>query len=137
MPHDVSEEAGAARRGRILLVEDNEAANKGLARLLEASGFEVTTVLDGESALRALATSPPPDILLTDMQLPDLDGRELALRARQLEPPPRIVLITGWDLEPLPSLRAAWGIDWVLTKPLDMSTLLDTLSRPPPADRGS
>jgi CheY-like chemotaxis protein len=88
MPNEFSEESGATRRGRILLVEDNEAASRGLARLLEAQGFEVTTVSDGESALRALDASPPPDVLLTDMQLPDLDGRELALHARQLAPSP-------------------------------------------------
>lgn len=66
---------------------------------MEASGYTVTAVVDGASALRVMASELPPDYLLTDMQLPDLDGREVALRARQLKPPPTVALITGWDLE--------------------------------------
>ena len=97
----------------MLLVEDNEAASKGLAKLLEAHGFEVTTAIDGRDRAAALATGRPPDFLLTDLQLPDLDGREVARQARQLVPPPRVVLITGWDFEPEDGDPAAWGIDWV------------------------
>lgn len=113
-------------RPRILLVEDNEAAGQGLARLLEASGYEVTSVITGERALRSLAEAPP-DFLLTDLQLPDIDGRELALHARQLSPPPHIVLITGWDVEDDPTAFASWGVDRLLIKPLDVTSLLATL----------
>ena len=115
---------------RILLVEDNLAANKGLARLLEARGFAVTTAADGTSALRELTSGTPPDFLLSDVQLPDLDGRDLAQHARRLVPPPRIVLITGWDLGPLPGEQALWGVDRVLTKPIDMQLLIEALTAP-------
>ena len=114
---------------RVLLVEDNEAASKGMARLLEAYGFEVITACDGASALKALATGRPPDFLLTDMQLPDLDGREVARQARQLSPPPRTALITGWDFEGDED-SSAWGIDWVLTKPVDFQDLIAKLRLP-------
>ncbi|MFO0907767.1 MAG: response regulator [Isosphaeraceae bacterium] len=96
-PLESSGTAGTTRV-RILLVEDNEAASKGLARLLEASGYDVTSATTGEEALAHLQGSPP-DFLLTDLQLPDIDGRELALKARELSPPPRVILITGWDVE--------------------------------------
>jgi CheY-like chemotaxis protein len=119
---------------RVLLVEDNEAAGKGLAKLLQAQGFEVTTVRDGAAALALLASGAPPDVLLTDMQLPDIDGREVARQARLLVPPPRTVLITGWDIEPEHDDTASWGIDWVLTKPVDINELLEKLAQPlPPA----
>lgn len=114
-------------RGRILLVEDNEAAGRGLARLLQAQGYEVTTVLNGVDALRALSAGPPPDILLTDMQLPDMDGREVARHARFLVPPPRAFLITGWDLEVGPQETASWGIDRIITKPVDLPALVAAL----------
>src|SRR5215213_10576713 len=100
-----------ARRPRVLLVEDNDAASKGLAKLLAAMGYDVAVVLDGASALEALRTGPPPDFVLTDMRLPDLDGREVARTARQLVPPPRIALITGWDLDPTLHDTSFWGID--------------------------
>ncbi len=121
-----SDPAPLARR-RILLVEDNDAACRGLSRLLEASGFEVTTRHDGQSALEVLEAEAPPDFVLTDLQLPDLDGREVARIARQLIPTPRIVLITGWDLDPETDDYASWGIDWVFAKPLDSRSLIDRL----------
>src|SRR4051812_17536182 len=78
------------RGRRVLLVEDNEEAARGLARLLEVQGFVVTTVFNGQSALEALASGEPPDFVLTDLQLPDLDGLEVALHARKLSPTPYI-----------------------------------------------
>ena len=80
---------GASPARRVLLVEDNVAASKGMTKLLEAYGFEVTTAYDGASALEALATGRPPDFVLTDLQLPDLDGREVARQAPARAPPPR------------------------------------------------
>src|SRR5581483_6038996 len=90
-PHD------APGRPRVLLVEDNDAASKGLARLLESEGFAVSPAPDGLSAVRALQTEPPFDFLLTDLRLPDLDGREVARIAREQPAPLFIALITGWD----------------------------------------
>ena len=72
---------------RILLVDDNEASQRGLARFLEAEGYAVTLAFDGTSALEALEAGPPPDFVLTDLRLPDLDGREVARPARRLVPP--------------------------------------------------
>lgn len=117
----------SARPERILVVEDNDAACKGLSKFLIAMGYEVQVVIDGASALEALRTGPPPDFVLTDLRLPDFDGREVALSARQLVPPPRVGLITGWDLERDENDRVAWGIDWVFAKPLDVNQLLAKL----------
>jgi DNA-binding response OmpR family regulator len=124
-------------RLRVLLVEDNDAASRGLARLLEAWGYDVTVSHDGTSALRSLETAPPPDFVLTDLRLPDIDGREIAQHARRLVPPPRIALITGWDLETeFPDYYESWGIDWVFPKPLDMTSLIARLRESHPQDKG-
>jgi DNA-binding response OmpR family regulator len=116
-----------AHRPRVLLVEDNDAAGRGLSKILAALGYEVAIVFDGVSALEALRRPPPPDFLLTDLRLPDLDGREIALFASQLAPSPHIALITGWDLDRDLLERASWGIDWVFTKPLDVQELVSKL----------
>lgn len=131
-------------RPRILLVEDNDAASKGLERLLASLGYEVTVVFDGASALGALKVYPPPDFLLTDLRLPDLDGREVAVAAHQLVPRPRVALITGWDLDSAQHETDSWGIDWVFPKPLDIHRLVATLRQssaqaagpPPPTQTG-
>ncbi len=112
---------------RVLLVEDNDAASKGLAKILRVLGYDVTVVLDGSSALKHLRTSPAPDFLLTDLRLPDLDGREIARFASQLKQAPRIALITGWDLADEPGELSEWGIDWVFPKPLNVHELVSTL----------
>jgi two-component system cell cycle response regulator CpdR len=113
--------------GRILLVEDNCAASQGLARLLEAWGFHVTVTHDGTSALRALESTPPPDFVLTDLLLPDVDGREIARHAHSLEPTPRIALITGWDIDPEQEDFRSCGIDWIFSKPVDATSLITRL----------
>jgi CheY-like chemotaxis protein len=116
---------------RILLVDDNEATQRGLARFLEAEGYEVTLAFDGTTALEVLESGPPPDFVLTDLRLPDLDGRELARSARQLVPPPRVALITGWDLDPDVDSPDAWGIEWYFQKPLNVRDLIEKLREAP------
>ena len=64
---------GAGRR--LLLVDDNEATRTALTRFLELKGYTVIAAADGTTALAALAESPPPDYVLTDLQLPDIDDR--------------------------------------------------------------
>lgn len=122
-------------RPRVLLVEDDSAAGRGLCRLLEAQGFAVTVVGDGSSALTALRDGPSPDFVLTDLQLPDVDGREVARFAHGLDPTPRIALITGWDLDLSADQCAELGIDWVLPKPIYVPDLVALMSEPkrPPA----
>lgn len=118
------------RRPRVLLVDDHDLGRRTLARLLEALGFDVTSVVDGTSALEALRTAPEPDYVLTDVRLPDFDGREVVHAARQLVPTPRIALITGWDIEPGEPDRI--GVDWVFLKPVNIQDLVAKLQEAPP-----
>jgi DNA-binding response OmpR family regulator len=127
MSTDTTPPAEGDSRHRILLVEDNAMASRGLARLLEACGFDVTVKHDGTSALRALDLDPAPDFVLTDWLLPDLDGREIARHAQTLRPTPRIALITGWDLDSELADYKSWGIDWIFPKPLDAYGLISRL----------
>ena len=83
--------------------------------------------LDGTSALEALRQAPPPDFVLTDLLLPDLDGREVAREARGSSPAPTIALITGWVGRPRPGRERAWGVDYVFLKPLNVRELLELL----------
>lgn len=115
---------------RVLLVEDDNAAGRGLGRLLEAEGYAVAVVRDGSAALAALREGPLPDFILTDLQLPDLDGRDVARFARTLVPAPRVAVITGWDLDLSAADCAELGIEWVLPKPLYVPDLIARLSEP-------
>ncbi len=66
------------------MVDDHEVGRRSLARLLEALGYEVTAVKDGESAIAAMERDPRFDYVLTDLRLPDLDGREVVQAAHRL-----------------------------------------------------
>jgi hypothetical protein len=67
---------------RVLLVDDEAAITGNLAPLLERAGFAVTVASDGEEALRQ-AGAFNPDLIITDVLMPRMDGRELLRRLRQ------------------------------------------------------
>ena len=119
---------------RLLLVDDNAEGRRALARLLELYGFEVTAVADGASALAALGDSPPPDVVLTDLILPDIDGREIARIARDLVPTPAVVMITGWDFGSDLIDHPGPGVDLVFLKPLNVGDLVAKLNEVRPAE---
>ncbi len=118
-------EAGSKRR--ILIVEDNEAAGIGLTQLLRNQGFEVTNVCDGAAAIEVLASGIRHDFLLIDLRLPDFDGRELAIQARLLSPSSHVLLMTGWDFDSGTDNPLKWGIERVISKPIDINVLLKVL----------
>ena len=130
MTNDTQDEINPGPRPRVLLVDDHDVGRKSLAKLLEALGYDVTAVNDGTSALEAMKTSTKPDYVLTDVRLPDFDGREIVHVARKIVPLPRIALITGWDVEPDEPARL--GIDWVFLKPLNVQELVAKLQQAPP-----
>jgi len=122
-----SDFASGASDGRILLVDDNAPARNALTRILKREGYEVIAVADGRSAIDALTHGPAPAVVLTDMMLPDLDGRELGRRAAQLVPRPLVILLTGWSHEIEGEDLISWGIDLMFLKPVDLKGLLSTL----------
>ena len=127
------------RTKQLLLVDDNLEGRRALARLMEFYGFAVTAVGNAAEALAILAQSPPPDVLMTDLLLPDMDGREIARVADRTVPRPLVIVITGWDFGQDPDERAQWGIDHVFYKPINMAELVATVSGndPPTASKSS
>ncbi|WP_435006730.1 response regulator [Tundrisphaera lichenicola] len=114
-------------RRRVLLVDDHEAGRKALSRLLTVAGFDVVDVNDATSAFAALRDDVGFDFVVTDLRLPDFDGRDVVLAARNLVPPPRISLMTGWDIDPDESDRM--GVEWVFLKPINVHEMVDKLRK--------
>ena len=75
----------AAERRQVLVVEDEPHLCGGLRRLLELEGYPVFTAGDGETALE-LAGDRSPDVILLDLVLPGIDGREVGRKVRELSP---------------------------------------------------
>jgi DNA-binding NarL/FixJ family response regulator len=83
---------------RVVIVDDHAAFRDSAAALLEADGFTIVgEAADGLSAL-ALVARVRPQVVLLDVQLPDLDGFEVAARLAEMSDAPRIVLISSRQL---------------------------------------
>ncbi len=74
-----------AKRKTVLVVDDDEDVRDYFAAVLQASGFDVVPVGDGEAALRVVEKKPV-DLVLTDIRMPRLDGIELARRVAEARP---------------------------------------------------
>jgi two-component system KDP operon response regulator KdpE len=73
----------------ILVVDDNPAVARMMARLLESKGYHAVLAADGPSALDAVrASTPPVDLVLLDMMMPDMDGLEVLRRLQSEASPP-------------------------------------------------
>jgi CheY-like chemotaxis protein/anti-sigma regulatory factor (Ser/Thr protein kinase) len=119
----------------ILVVEDNVDAAETLSMLLSMRGHGVRVACDGASALRAV-NERAPEIILMDIGLPDVDGRELARRFRN-EPQTResvMIAISGYGEQSDISKSLDAGFDHHLTKPVDYEALERLLQSAP---RGS
>ena len=107
----------------VLLVEDNKDAREATARLLSLAGHQVVTAADGQSAI-AVATTTPPDVVLLDIGLPDMDGyavlRELKTR-RELQQTVFIAL-SGYDNTD--QKTSGETFDHYVAKPVELSELL-------------
>lgn len=113
---------------RILVVDDNRAAVHLLEKLLRSLGQTVETAGDGGSAL-SLISKFQPELVISDIGMPDMSGYELARRIREQEAVERPVLValTGYGQETDRAAALEAGFDEHLTKPVSLSQLVALL----------
>jgi CheY-like chemotaxis protein len=120
-----------ARAARLLLVDDSRVTREMERRILEDAGFRVEVAADGDEAMRRLAAEPF-DCLVTDIEMPGLDGFELTGELRRTERFARLPIVVVSTRERpedrLRGLRA--GADAYLTKQsLVVDDLVETVRR--------
>jgi len=106
-----------------LVVDDDATMRLLLERLLSRVGYAVTTVTNGTDALAAIDKTPW-DLVLTDKNLPDLSGVEVARHARTRWPGTTIVMVTGFA-----TAESATGLMGVLDDYFEKPMVLDELAR--------
>jgi two-component system KDP operon response regulator KdpE len=110
------------RTARILLVDDEVPIQRAVAPLLRSRGYEVEVATSGEDALKAIG-SRPPDLMVLDLGLPDIDGTEVCRRVRAGSPLPIIVLSArGAESDKVDALEL--GADDYVTKPFGPEELV-------------
>ncbi len=103
---------------RILLVDDETAITSHLAPFLERSGFEVATASDGETALKRV-NDLHPDLVVLDVLMPRLDGREALRRMRQSGNWTPVILLTQIGSPAERAMALEEGADDYLNKPFE------------------
>jgi PAS domain S-box-containing protein len=116
---------------RVLLAEDNLVNQKLAVRLLERMGYRPDVAANGLEALQALERQVY-DVVLMDMQMPELDGLEATRRIRQQFPPayqPHIIAMTANAMQGDREVCLAAGMDDYVSKPISVKDLIAALER--------
>lgn len=114
---------------RILIVDDEAVIAISWEYLLKEEGYEVKTALDGKEAIETL-NDMKPDIVFTDLFMPEMDGIELCKRIKAIYPETEIVLISGNPHQVKDSKKDfmnAGGRGDVLIKPVSAETLMEVI----------
>jgi DNA-binding response OmpR family regulator len=113
---------------RILIAEDETSVREFLVRGLTHAGYDVKGVVDGVSALDALAEGTY-DLLITDIVMPHMDGISLALKVTEDHPDTRILMITGYAAERQRAYNLDVLIHDVLGKPFTLEEICMSVAR--------
>jgi len=113
---------------RVLVVDDNVDAAQTLAEILTMWGHTADTVYDGPTAVKTIRLQRP-DVVLLDIGLPGLNGYEVVRKLRDAwtEPRPILVAVTGYGQAEDRERALSAGFDHHLSKPLDLTTLMNIL----------
>ncbi|HSI03416.1 MAG TPA: sigma-54 dependent transcriptional regulator [Myxococcota bacterium] len=109
-------------RGRILIVDDEANARTALANLLADDGYSTETAADGFKALPKLDEQNP-DVVLTDLRMPGMDGLELIKRAKERDPDVEVVVMTAHGAVETAVAAMQLGAASYLTKPINVPEL--------------
>jgi DNA-binding NtrC family response regulator len=111
----------------VLVTDDEESQRSGLAAMIRAWGYRVSTAADGQEALEELAANPF-DVLITDLNMPRIDGHELLRRLP--EPRPAAIVLTAFgSIETALKTVHDLGAFWFLEKPVQSAVLKVLLER--------
>ncbi len=119
----------APEETNVLLVDDDEAACRLLAEVLERDGYRVASAMSVDEALAKLDREGPFDAVLTDLRMPERSGLDLLKRVREREPDALVLVLTAFgDASAAGEAIRAGAYDFV-SKPYDIAALRETLAR--------
>ena len=122
--------------GKILVVDDDPEVRMATRDFLSSKGYEVVVAEGGREALRLLDASPP-DVVLLDVAMPDMDGMEILKRIVATHPTMPVIMVTAnADIEITSKVLQLGAADYV-PKPFDLDYLDQAISIQLSAGRGT
>jgi chemosensory pili system protein ChpA (sensor histidine kinase/response regulator) len=118
-------QARAVRRSRVLVVDDSLSVRRAIGSMLEDQGYEIVLARDGIEAVKAMEVARP-DVLLTDLEMPNMNGLELAahVRSRAELAHLTIIMITSRSMDKHRRQALSAGVNVFLNKPFSDHELL-------------
>lgn len=115
-------------RPTIMVVDDEAPIREVVRRVLQLAGYEVTEAEGGIQAIEKLSAGAPLDLLLADLDMPDLGGDEMARRIRATRPDLKVLYVTGHIDRLMDERPLLWDGEAYLDKPFTAQALLEAVS---------
>jgi CheY-like chemotaxis protein len=116
---------------RILVIDDEQDIRRVLSRILSSAGHDVVEAEDGRTGVKQ-ARHENPDLIITDILMPEKDGIEAIEEIRQLTKPPKIIAMSGggrYEGFEFLEIAKCLGANALLTKPFRAAALLDVVQK--------
>ena len=112
----------------VLVADDDPAIRQMARRILEVGGYRVIAAIDGAEAVKILAGGAAIDLLMADLEMPNLAGEEMARQCRVTHPDLKILYVSGVIDRLLDARPVLWEGEAFLDKPFTPSGLLEAVS---------
>jgi CheY-like chemotaxis protein len=129
----VEEERFVSGKGKILVMDDEEAVRDVAKEMLESFGYTVALARDGKEAIaiyrQSMAAGETPDSVLMDLTIPGgMGGQEAIKRLLELDPDVKAIVCSGYSHDPIMSSYRKYGFRGVIRKPYSLKQLSDTIN---------
>ncbi|MBI9100689.1 MAG: response regulator, partial [Spirochaetaceae bacterium] len=117
-------------KGKILIIDDEEIIRTLLKSILSECGYEVITAENGNKGIEILkGQRPPPDLIILDMSMPGLSGKETFIGLKQINPQQKILLCSGFFKDDRIQDLMNMGLEEFIQKPFDYIELSEKILR--------
>jgi len=113
---------------RVLVVDDEPDVREMIFEVLDAEGYDVVTVPDGETALERVYASRV-DMVTLDLRMPGRDSKEVLAEMRRVSPATPVIVISGYASREVAQACLELGAFAVIQKPFEVAHLLGVLER--------
>jgi DNA-binding response OmpR family regulator len=120
------------RNLNLLVVDDDPMLRQSLKNVLEADSHAVSVADGGRAGIQAFleaqTSATPFDVVITDLGMPQVGGREVARAVKAASPSTPVILLTGWGARMTAEIDIPAQVDWVLSKPPKLRELREALA---------